>query len=273
MPELAATEVDSHAAAPASDDSGYGASLRVFMHAAIRLPQLKLGFSAVWPGAVDLMIPGALPEAPATGVSAIQADAVPAQDEKVWTATLSLLVLLSLPTSGKHAEVFDQLQLRIALAESLAAAGFDHDSSWRVAARVRLLLLQADRPDFTISSEAFWADPDVRWLGGVNESAGVAYFNKEQFEELLCWLQIPRLLKIASTIPFDQAELRKVETEVAGASDRARQAGYQLSKYLKAHSSTEIEDGDGESLDTADPLVASTTLQSSDVETQPLTKA
>jgi glycosidase len=257
----------------------YSQSLEALADAALRLPQLKQAFGDAWPAAADLMLPGESRKASSIDDAAGHPEAVPAQAEapaqaeKVWTSALSSLVLLALPTPGSHVEVFDQLQLRIALAESLAAAGYEIDQSWRVAASVRLLLAQADQPAFTMDTEAFWADPDVRWLTGVNESAGVAYFNKEQFEELLCWLQIPRLLQIASTVPFDLAKLKELELEIAQACDRARGAGYQVSAYLKPVATSEADDDVIEASDTADDDTAATTQQSSDDETQPLTKA
>ena len=39
--------------------------------------------------------------------------------------------------------------------------------------------------------------PDVRWLAGVNQAAGITFFNREQFDELLTWLQLPALIQIA----------------------------------------------------------------------------
>ena len=56
-------------------------------------------------------------------------------------------------------------------------------------------------PD-AIRNEELWADPDVRWLAGVNLAAGVTYFNKQQFEELLTWLQLPMLIEIAQLENF-----------------------------------------------------------------------
>ena len=43
----------------------------------------------------------------------------------------------------------------------------------------RILLWQADTPSATIETKEFWSDGDVRWLAGVNESKGKAWFNKD----------------------------------------------------------------------------------------------
>ena len=68
--------------------------------------------------------------------------------------------------------------------------------AWRASARVHLLLAQEDDPTKLIpTTKLFWQDPDVRWLAGVNESDGNTWFNKEAFEELIVWLQLPALVK------------------------------------------------------------------------------
>jgi glycosidase len=232
---------DEHAEQP-SHGAAYSKSLVALANAALRLPQLKHVFDALPLPVVDLMIPSDSSKQIPKEVSSSGWDPVRARDERAWISVFSSLVLLALPVGKSHTAVFDELRLRNALAESLTGAGFDHDSSWRVAARIRLLLRHADQPKFKVESKEFWADPDVRWLAGVNESEGVAYFNKEQFEELLCWLEIPRLLQIASSSSFDQVQSHAVTSEVADASKRAREAGYRLSAYIGEEGSKESED-------------------------------
>ena len=56
-----------------------------------------------------------------------------------------------------------------ALAEALAEMGLRGEDPWRYAARVRLLLGQEFALD-QLRTEAFWAQGDVRWLAGVNDS-------------------------------------------------------------------------------------------------------
>ena len=45
---------------------------------------------------------------------------------------------------------------------------------------------------------ALWKDPDVRWLTGFNEADGHTYVIREPYEELLWWLSLPSLLKLAN---------------------------------------------------------------------------
>jgi hypothetical protein len=172
--------------------------------AVLRLPELAGDFSTVWPPAVRNVLPLREP-----GVAA----------EQTWSPILAWVVLGSLP--GAQTRVFDELQLRSALGEIFASMGMDEERKWRTAARVRVLLMEA--VDRDLYSQEFWADGDVRWLAGVHEAADVTYMNKELFEELVCWLQLPGLLDL---------DLAVVETVVAGAVERARVAGYVLDAFL-----------------------------------------
>ena len=94
--------------------------------------------------------------------------------------------------------------------------------------------------------------PDVRWLAGINESGGTTWVNKESFEELLCWLQIPSLLGIAGHLNGDEAyerpstELAGIEGTLRAECQRMTDAGYSLRSYLGDEMETEPETVDGE---------------------------
>jgi hypothetical protein len=108
------------------------------------------------------------------------------------------------------------------------------ESRWQAAAQVRVLLTEAATAPDAIHSAALWAEPDVRWLAGVNVSDGVTWFNKEQFDELLTWLQLPALIEIAAAEPVErESGIAKVEDVVATARQAADLAGYNLEKYLE----------------------------------------
>ena len=118
------------------------------------------------------------------------------------------------------AELFDKLQLRSALAETFSSIGIEGQSTWRQAAKVRVLLAWTGQGTVSLGSKEFWSDADVRWLAGVNESSGHTYVNKELFEELIQWLQLPVRLKDA-----EAAHLAITEAFAA-----ARTAGYDIDK-------------------------------------------
>ncbi len=53
-------------------------------------------------------------------------------------------------------------------------------------------------------SPALWLDPDVRWLDGVHEAEGHDYLVRERYEELLWWLLMPSLLRLAGETAPDR---------------------------------------------------------------------
>ena len=102
---------------------------------------------------------------------------------------------------------------------------------------MRVLLSEPATKPNAIRSAAFFDDPDVRWLAGVNQSEGNTWFNNEQFEELLTWLQLPVLIEIARSEPGKSqaaqlAAIAAVEKSVAAARAAAAAAGYNLDRYL-----------------------------------------
>ena len=176
---------------------------------------------------------------PAIG-SFLPSDKATHQTEQIWAPILAWITLRSLPHS-EQADLFDKLQLRSALSEIFSAIGMEGENTWRAAARVRILLSQTDNSAATARSEQLWSDPDVRWLTGVNESSGATYFNKEGFEELLGWLQLPTLVKAAQQSPIDIGSLKKLDTTIQDLCDSAQKAGYNLDLYLNPESHKQNE--------------------------------
>lgn len=195
----------------------------------MRLRALAQTFSTDWPAQSRPMLPG---NAPAL------------RGECTWAPILAWTVLRSIPAyctpNGDRAEIvalFDRLLFRHALAEHFSSMGMEGESSWQAAAQVRALLSPVAVAPDAIHSEALWADPDVRWLGGVNLAAGITYFNKQRFEELLTWLQLPALLDIAGSEAIQTGAAQPngigaIEDCVAAARKGAQLAGYDLNKFL-----------------------------------------
>ena len=77
------------------------------------------------------------------------------------------------------------------------------------------------------TTKLFWQDPDVRWLAGVNESDGNTWFNKEAFEELIVWLQLPALVKALTKPTAEKSDATLTEIFAA-----AKTAGYNVEKLL-----------------------------------------
>jgi glycosidase len=180
--------------------------------AAARLSQLERDF-ADWP---------------------VVARLVPHGDQQ-WAFVVAWIVLGSLPWQTERAAMFDRLQFRAALAEIFSSFGMEGESIWRAAAQLRVLFVEGETAD----KRAFWNDGDVRWLAGAHESGGVTYVNKERFEELSDWLQLPALLEIAEHDEGSLEAILEMEAAVEYAQEAALHAGYKLDAYLDSYRAKE----------------------------------
>jgi glycosidase len=79
---------------------------------------------------------------------------------------------------------------------------------------------------------ALWRDPDVRWLTGVHEAGGHDYLVKEPFEEMLWWLQLPALLKLAEQSVRGKAPATAIREKVENALSSVASAGYRADRLL-----------------------------------------
>ena len=201
-------------------EGDYRARLQSITELAIGLPLLERSFSTAWPSTVRNVLPS-------------NEERIP--PEVVWLPVLAWIALVSFPDSCDRLALFDQLDLRAALAEGFSSIGLQGESAWRAAARVRILLMSGE--DFW-GSGRFWSDPDVRWLAGVNESSGDTFFNKECFEELLSWLQLPTLLALPAE---DRRPLIELEKRMTALRSAAAKAGYKLEAFRRHFGSEKVE--------------------------------
>jgi glycosidase len=79
---------------------------------------------------------------------------------------------------------------------------------------------------------ALWRDRDVRWLTGVHEAGGHDYLVKEPFEELVWWLQLPALLRLASHSEPHRSAAAAIAKAVEDAVVTVATAGYQTDRLL-----------------------------------------
>jgi hypothetical protein len=168
----------------------------------------------------------------------------------------SVLELLAQSVNAENPEraaldLFDRLRLREPLAHAFEALGFEAEESWRVAARIKVALLieakvfvsaapvypPAAHPRIPILSSVLWQDADVRWLTGVHEAEGRSYFVKESYEELLWWLQLPTLCKLAAESVPERGAIQEIGEAVSGAVEAAVSAGYSLDALLESEGS------------------------------------
>jgi hypothetical protein len=199
-------------AAPESAGGVFADDVKLMLLSAVQVPGMQTTVTADWPAATRALLPDA--------------------DPLSWAPVLAWTLLRALPWRGERVRVFDELHLREVLAESFGSMGMQGDDVWRAAARVRLLLAYTGAPREVIASPVFWAEGDVRWLAGVNESGGTTYVNQEQFEELWGWMQLPVLVEAAER----KASAAEAETEddipLAAVCEFAAEAGYELDQLL-----------------------------------------
>ena len=224
------------------------------LRAAMRIPQVEALFPAPWTAAARRMLPSPSPQFAAT---------------EMWGPVLGwcLLQLLAESIDTEQPErtaldLFDRLRLRSSFAGAFAALGFEGEEAWRVAARIKVLLLigagksgEAEPPQATTDMTAaevavaatpssrrpqasddsavalpgtLWQDPDVRWLCGVHESDGHLYLIKERYEELLWWLLLPSLLRLAADAAPRRAAVEELNKAVTAPLNAADAVGYRI---------------------------------------------
>jgi glycosidase len=260
-------------AAPASQWQSFSKCLR----AAMRMPAVESLFASPWTAAARRVLPCSSPQLAITSM---------------WGPVLawcSLQLLASSIDSRDSARValdlFDRLRLRAPLAHAFAALGFEGEEAWRVAARIKVLLLvkagvgqdlesqdieseepragivapdsrpavaaasslQQHGPRPTAENEtsmttadrdnrsptlalpaALWSDPDVRWLTGAHQAKGHTYFIRERYEELLWWMLMPSLMKLAGEPAPSRAKAGEFTISIRSALDAAKAANYRV---------------------------------------------
>jgi hypothetical protein len=152
----------------------------------------------------------------------------------VWAPILAWIALRAFPSPASSLALYDELRLRHALAETFSTVGLHGEQTWRAAAMVRVLLRSntESSPESAIRSEEFWHDPDVRWLAGINSSAGKEYLHQEEFEALICLLQLPALVEISKGPTSVSEAANEISATALLLTRAARSAGYDLRLFL-----------------------------------------
>ena len=247
---LAQETGETRAAAPA-DSSALRIAFNRRLRAAMRLPIIEALFPAPWTAAARRMLPSPSPQVTATAM---------------WGPILSwcfleLLAESVAPEAPEPAalDLFDRLRLRAPFAQACAALGFEGEEGWRVAGRIKVGLLTgagvgkavttvveaaeggeapAEAEEFGAAEQrvalapALWLDPDVRWLCGVHEAEGHFYLIRERYEELLWWLPMPELLRLAGEPAPSRAAVDALSRTVGAALASAAAAGYRVATLL-----------------------------------------
>ncbi len=217
-----------------------GQAFRERLRAALRIPAVEALFPAPWTVAARRVLPSPSPQLTATAM---------------WGPVLgwSILELLAESIDRENPErvaldLFDRLRLREPFAQAFTALGFEGEEAWRAAARVKVGLLigaGVGKPQETSAAAAeqriapspafwpaLWADPDLRWLSGVHSAEGRDYLVRESYEELLWWLLMPSLLRLAGEAAPSRAAVRAMSRSVEEALATAEAAGYRVDPPL-----------------------------------------
>ena len=233
---------------------------RTCLRGVLRLLMVEALMPAPGPGAARRVLPASSPEVAATALWG---------PVMAWC----LLQVLAEAIDGNNIprtalDLFDRLRLREPLAQSFNALGLEGEEGWRAAARIKVLLMiesgggqtapQASPAEKTsmkqtkaaevLAAEAasaapapsasripavLWQDPDVRWLTGYNESGGHAYVVRERYEELLWWLALPELLKLANMTALSRAAASAISRGIAEQMQAIQRAGYRVDVLLQ----------------------------------------
>ena len=250
-----------------SDPGELAPAYRERLRAALRIPAIEALFPTPWTAAARRMLPSPSPQFTATAM---------------WGPILAWCALELLAESINKEEpervaldLFDRLRLREPFAQAFTALGFEGEEAWRVAARIKVVLLTgagkgeeasgiaepsasaekatseeaaitADAPIPTSGAEepatpidekvalapALWFDPDVHWLTGVHEAGGHLYLVRESYEELLWWLLMPSLLRLAGEKAPSRADVEELSKTVEEALATAKAAKYRVDELL-----------------------------------------
>jgi hypothetical protein len=246
------------------------AAFRERLSAVMRLPAVEALFPAPWTAGARRVLPSPSPQLSAAALWGPVLG---------WCALHLLAETIDLENPQRIAlDLFDRLRLREPFAEAFNALGFEGEDGWRVAARIKVVLLieagvgkpeeapvteaaegVAEEPAGTLSSvsehdfsraesagksagplapaamwPALWSDPDVRWLTGVHEAEGHSYLVREQYEELLWWLQMPSLLRLAGEALPSPMAVAAVSRAIEDSLATAEAAGYRVDRLSGA---------------------------------------
>jgi glycosidase len=243
---------------------------RASVRAAMRLPLVERLFPGVWSASTRRVLPSASPSqtaiwlwGPVLAWGALEEVARFVDRKKTIQAALSL---------------FDRLRLREPMAQAFQALGMEGENGWRAAARIKVLLLikagvakeeagPAEPASAKAGTEvsvpveelekareeslippALWSDPDVRWLSGVHAAEDHEYLVHEPLVELLWWLQLPELLRVAVERTPAVNALALLAAKIQAALDEATSVGYRVDLLAKQDQTITAEEPEAEAL-------------------------
>ena len=163
----------------------------------------------------------------------------------IWDTIIAWVAMYTLGTyldpanpDRAGATLMDALRLRGPMAEVFESLGLLGDDRWRAAARVRALLAHrawapGEKPKIAVAPFSWLHDPDVAWLIGVHSYESIRYFNKELFEQLLWWMALPALIRLAKPPKSDPKRVEALEKQIEVRVKAATEAKYQVESLFE----------------------------------------
>ena len=286
-------------------------AFRERLRAAMRIPATEALFPAPWTAAARRMLPSPSPQFTATAMWG---------PVLAWSALELLAESIDIEAPERVAlDIFDRLRLREPFAQAFTTLGFEGEEGWRVAARIKVVLLTgagvgksdeqpasaleaspsisdaiadvyestaaeaelaipssdpapASAPPAAAAEEkvtlapALWFDPDVRWLTGVHEAEGHLYVVREQYEELLWWLLMPSLLRLAGEASPSRAAVEELSRTVEEALATAEAAKYRIDALLGSAEAPDAEEAEAPEPKDDSPIIEQGTVKGAELE-------
>jgi hypothetical protein len=156
------------------------------------------------------------------------------EDEESWRAAARIKVLLlSRAGIGKVTEASGKAKVSATGRKSAGVIGSDEPPEG-----TGIRKPTADKPamgkQVVIEQQTgllppdLWLDPDVRWLTGVHQAQGQEYLVREPYEELLWWLQLPAILRLAGEPTVNHKAAKEMSEAVEEALHKAEASGYRI---------------------------------------------
>jgi hypothetical protein len=165
------------------------------------------------------------------------------EGEEGWRAAARLKVLLMIESGAGRTRVSPQ-----SVPAGKSSSNKLSQAAEALASEATSSTPKAKAADTSRLPTALWQDPDVRWLTGHNEGEGHAYVNREQFEELLWWLALPELLKVANMAAPTRAAGAAISRSIAEEMTALEKAGYRVDLLVKGPRSGPADQPDATTL-------------------------
>ena len=155
------------------------------------------------------------------------------EGEEAWRAAARIKVGLLTEQEGAKA-----IEVPSAEMENAASAG-DESATTGVVAGAEDAVMEAAEPTENEANQPpgliardLWLDPDLRWLVGVHHAGEKLYLVREKYEELLWWVILPQLLRLAEDPEQNKAGFVELGQAVSHALAAAKQFGYRVEPLL-----------------------------------------